>query len=61
MLARDKNGDGKLAPDEVMGLVLPHFRHFDTNKDGFLTEDELTEVADWLNYHHQPGTPKPKK
>lgn len=55
MLARDKNGDGKLNVDEVMGLVAPHFAHFDVNKDGVLDLDELKKVADWLNFHHQPG------
>jgi hypothetical protein len=62
MLERDKDGDGKLSRDEVMGLVLPHFDHFDTNKDGRLDAEELKEVARWLNEHHQPGAAaKPKK
>lgn len=62
MMARDKNGDGKLDRSEVMGLVLPHFDYFDTNKDGFLDLEELKEVSRWLNTHHQPGIPKkPKK
>jgi hypothetical protein len=56
-LARDKNGDGKVDKQEVQGLVLPHFESFDTNKDGLLDLDELKPVSDWLNYHHQPGTP----
>ncbi len=62
MLARDKNGDGKLDKTEVMGLVLPHFAHFDVNKDGFLDAEELKAVSKWLNTHHVPGAPeKPKK
>lgn len=62
MLARDKNGDGKLDAAEVMGLVLPHFAHFDTDKDGLLDAKELREVSRWLNEHHAPGVPdKPKK
>jgi hypothetical protein len=61
MMARDKNGDGKLDRSEVQGLVLPHFEHFDTNKDGFLDLEELKAVADWLNRHHRPGVPPPKQ
>jgi hypothetical protein len=60
-LARDKDGDGKLNEKEVMGLILPHFKHFDANKDGFLDAKELREVAVWLNTHHAPGQPKAKK
>src|SRR5262249_38680809 len=60
MMARDKNGDGKLSIKEVQGLVRPFFEQFDKNKDGFLDLDELKAVADWLNHHHQPGVP-PKK
>jgi hypothetical protein len=59
MLARSKSGKGKLSKDEVQGLVRPHFDDFDKNKDGYLDEKELKAVADWLNYHHQPG-PAPK-
>jgi len=58
-LARDKNGDGKLDKTEVMGLILPHFDHFDTNKDGLLDLAELKAVSEWLNTHHQPGKPAP--
>lgn len=61
-IARSKTGDNKLARNEVFGLILPHFDHFDTNKDGFLDLEELKAVAEWLNHHHQPGQPaKPKK
>ena len=62
-LARDRDGDGKLGPKEVMGLILPHFAHFDKDKDGLLDEKELREVVAWLNGHHAPGQPKkePKK
>jgi hypothetical protein len=61
-LARDKDGDGKLGKDEVMGLILPHFDRLDANKDGRLDAEELKEVARWLNTHHAPGVPeKPKK
>jgi hypothetical protein len=60
LLGRGKRGD-KLGPDEVQGLVRPHFRHFDKNKDGFLDFEELKEVAHWLNRHHQPGAPASTK
>jgi hypothetical protein len=58
MMARDRNRDGKLNRNEVQGLVLPHFDHFDTNQDGLLDPQELKAVSDWLNHHHQPGVPK---
>jgi len=61
MLTRDKDGDGKLDRTEVMGLVLPHFDHFDVNKDGVLDAKELKEVTRWLNEHHAPGPAPPKK
>lgn len=63
LLARDRNGDGKLDKSEVMGLILPHFEKLDTNGDGLLDATELRPVSDWLNKHHQPGTPAlpPKK
>ena len=59
MLARDRDGDGKLNRKEVMGLVLPHFEKFDTNGDGVLDAKELRAVSDWLNTHHKPGAPAP--
>jgi hypothetical protein len=59
ILSRSKAGD-RVSEKEVMGLIRPHFRHFDTNKDGFLDVEELKVVAKWLNEHHQPGA-MPKK
>lgn len=61
MLARDKNGDGKLDKTEVMGLILPHFAQFDVNKDGLLDSEELKVVSTWLNTHHAPGAPAKSK
>ena len=60
MIARSKRNDGKVDKTEVMGLILPHFDKLDTNKDGYLDLEELKPVADWLNKHHEPGTPAPK-
>jgi hypothetical protein len=60
MLARAKV-PGKATEAEVMGLLRPHFKHFDANKDGFLDAGELKLVAKWLNQHHAPGAmPRPK-
>ncbi|HSQ58241.1 MAG TPA: hypothetical protein VLM40_21125 [Gemmata sp.] len=61
LLARDRDGDGKLNRKEVMGLILPHFDYFDKNKDGVLDADELREVTVWLNTHHAPGKAKELK
>jgi hypothetical protein len=55
MLARDRDRDGKLNPSEVQGLVLPHFEHFDLDRDELLSREELKSVLEWLNRHHQPG------
>jgi hypothetical protein len=54
LLSRSKLRD-KVTEAELPGLLQPHFRHFDTNKDGFLDLEELKAVARWLNEHHQPG------
>ena len=43
-----------------MGLVFPHFDHFDTNKDGLLDLEELKAVSVRLNSHHRSGVPPPK-
>ena len=61
LLARDKNGDGKLDKTEVHGPHPPALRHFDTNKDGLLDAEELKAVTTWLNTHHEPGIPVKKK
>jgi hypothetical protein len=61
LLAADADGDGKLGRAEVMGLILPHFEHFDTNKDGLLDATEVKAIPDWLNHHHRPGVPAPRK
>jgi hypothetical protein len=60
-LAGDKDGDGKLSKAEVRGLILPHFAHFDANKDEVLDVEELKVVAQWLNTHHLPGVPDKTK
>jgi hypothetical protein len=55
MLLQDKDRDGVLNKNEVHGLVLPHFEHFDVGHDGKLDREELRLVLEWLNRHHQPG------
>jgi Ca2+-binding EF-hand superfamily protein len=44
-LAFDKNGDGKLTKDELPERMQGIFDRADTNKDGFLTADELRALA----------------
>lgn len=61
ILAEDTNGDGKVSPEEVSGIVLPHFEKLDTNSDGFLNLEELKSMSKWLNEHHQPGVPDSDK
>ena len=41
--ARDKNGDGKLGKDEYKGKV-DIFGRFDTDKDGFLSLEEIRKM-----------------
>lgn len=61
MLAGDRNRDGKLSKSEAAGIILPHFEKLDSNEDSFLDFDELKIISDWLNDHHQPGTPSKSK
>lgn len=45
MIARmDSDKDGKLSESEVKGPLLENFSTIDTNKDGFITEDELEKA-----------------
>ena len=45
-MAFDANGDGKLARTEVPERMQGLFDRADANKDGVLTSDELTKLAD---------------
>ncbi|OBX24440.1 hypothetical protein BAA08_00100 [Bizionia sp. APA-3] len=45
----DANKDGKLAKEEISGNLKNHFSEVDTDKDGFITEEELKNA------------PRPKK
>ena len=42
----DKNGDGKVTPDELQNAEL--FAKFDTNKDGVITLDEARPVLETM-------------
>ena len=42
----DKNGDGKISPDEYQSYWLDIFGVIDTNKDGKITEDEMKARAE---------------
>jgi Ca2+-binding EF-hand superfamily protein len=45
MMASDRNGDGKLAKDELPRRMQPLLERADANGDGFLDRDELTAFA----------------
>jgi len=42
----DKNNDGKLSKDELPAAAQNEFAAIDTNKDGFITQDELQKHAE---------------
>ncbi len=45
LMAFDKNGDGKLASDEITGRLQAIVTRADADKDGFATKEEITKVA----------------
>ena len=45
MMAFDKNGDGKLAKDELPERMQSLMDRADANKDGFVDRAELTQYA----------------
>ena len=56
MMPNDRNGDGKLARDEVQGNFADRlFEQGDADKDGFLTKDELKAMAGRLGGGRGPG------
>lgn len=46
LMAFDKNGDGKLAKDELSSRMQSLISRADTNKDGFADKDELMKLAE---------------
>ena len=46
--AADKDGDGKISRAEAVALphIAKHFDEIDTNKDGFITKEELKAQHD---------------
>ncbi|SVC49737.1 uncharacterized protein METZ01_LOCUS302591, partial [marine metagenome] len=49
----DKNGDGKIAATEATGLMKRNFNRIDSNKDGALDKNELTQLANRLRRNNQ--------
>ncbi len=45
MMRFDRNGDGKLDRSEVPDRMQGMFDHADSNKDGFLTPEEIRTLA----------------
>lgn len=58
MLENDKNNDGKLAKDELSERQQFFFDRADTNKDGFLDQKELEEMAARFS-QFRPGSGRP--
>ena len=54
--AADKDGDGKISRAEAVALprIAKHFDEIDTNKDGFITREELKA------FHDKRAANKPK-
>ena len=44
----DKNGDGKISPEEAPERMAEHFGEHDTNSDGFIDKKEQAEVIEFI-------------
>lgn len=56
--AADKNGDGKISREEAnasLPRIAAHFDEIDTNKDGFITKEEMRA------FHEKNGGHKERK
>ena len=45
LMRGDKNGDGKLSPEEIPPQIKDRFGSIDANKDGLIDQDELSAFA----------------
>ena len=45
LMRGDKNNDGKLSPEEIPPQIQDRFGSIDSNKDGFIDQDELVAFA----------------
>ncbi|MDF1810873.1 MAG: alpha/beta hydrolase fold domain-containing protein [Verrucomicrobiales bacterium] len=55
----DANQDGKLAKSETSGIMLRFFDRNDTDKDGFISDGELRDLAGRLGKRMANRTPRP--
>ena len=55
MMAFDKNGDGKLDKDELPERMAGMLERGDLDKDGFLTREELAQLAKNMPVGGRPG------
>lgn len=55
MLQFDKDGDGKLSKEELPERMIGMMERGDLNKDGFLTRDELVQLARMQAQRGGPG------
>ena len=51
----DKNSDGRIAKEEASGRMGQFFDRVDTNRDGFVTKDELKTLAERLRGQQRSG------
>ncbi len=59
IMESDKNGDGKLSKDELPERMQEMFDNIDTNRDGFLTPDEIKTMAQQRG--GRPGEDRPRQ
>jgi len=59
LLANDRNGDGRLTPDEVPPQLRNSLRGADTNNDGTLDAQELQAITQRMSERFRGGRPLP--
>ncbi len=55
----DKDGDGKISRQEAPEWLTERFDRFDLNKDGFIDEEEIRQVAERARENFQRGGNRP--